>query len=322
MQKYLFIILVIISLSLAACSPAPAGELVPPDEAVEPTLPPTEPPIPTITPYAGGGRIVFSSTRDDPGILGLYIMDLDTQEISQVNTGFEVSLFGRWSPDGNVILLSEGDIWNLYTIYPDGSHLTQITDFRSANADWSPDGSRIVFQSDHQNEPEDTPDIYLIDSTGENMIEILDDPETPDYYPRWSPDGKKILFVSTRTGKTELFTISIDGTEIVQITETEEHVAGGEWSPDGSRIVFVYGGSNLTDLYVVDADGESNLVRLTSNEHHNQSPSWSPDGSQIVFSSDMGENWDWNLWVINADGSGLVQLTDDLFYDGHPDWSP
>ena len=348
MKKYLFIILMIIALSLAACKPAPAEAPAPPAEEAPPTQPPAPPPtevpptesppptetpvptetpiptetsIPTVAPYDGPERIVFSSNRDpDPAKLGLYIIDLETLVISPVDTGLDVNLFGKWSPDGNVILFSVADIWNIYTILPDSTNLTQITDFRSANADWSPDGSRIVFQSDHDNEPKDTPDIYVMDITGENMVEILDDPETPDYNARWSPDGEKILFVTSRTGKTELFTISLDGTEVNQVTDSGDPVAVGEWSPDGSRIVFAYGPGGLTDLYVVDADGVSNLVRLTSNNSRNQTPSWSPDGSQIVFSSIMSGVWE--LWTINADGTDLVQLTDDEYYNVYPDWSP
>jgi Tol biopolymer transport system component len=349
MKKYLFIILMIVILSLAACGPtapapeeapaeAPAEAAAPEEPAPPPTEKPTEPPpptetsvptetpiptetpLPTVAPYDGPERIVFSSNRSDPAILDLYVLDLETQEISPVNTGFEVALFGRWSPDGHMILFTVANIWNLYTILPDGTDLTQLTDFSSANADWSPDGGRIVFQSDHDNEPKDTPDIYVIDSTGENMVEILDAPEIPDYNARWSPDGEKILFTSNRTEKTELFTIGLDGAEILQVTESEAPIGGGEWSPDGSRIVFTYGGFGLTDLYVVDADGVSNMVRLTSNESRNQSPSFSPDGSQIVFSSDMGGVWD--LWTINADGNDLMQLTNDEYYNVYPNWSP
>jgi len=247
-------------------------------------------------------------------------MDVETLEITPVNTGFDTALFPQWSPDGNMILFTLPDIWNLYTIYPDGTNLTQITDFRSANADWSPDGAQIVFQSDHQNEPQDTPDIYIIDITGENLVEILDDPDIPDYNARWSPDGSKILFVTRRTGKDELFTMNIDGTDPVQVSDSADPVVQGAWSPDGTRIAFAYGGFGITDLYAMDSDGVSNVARLTNNESTNNSASWSPDGERIVFASNVSGNWD--LWVINADGTGLVQLTNDEFYDSFPDWSP
>jgi TolB protein len=61
-------------------------------------------------------------------------------------------------------------------------------------------------------------------------------------------------------------------------------------------------------------------MQLTDNNSRNQNPTWSPNGKQIIFASDMGGNW--NLWMINVDGTDLIQLTDDEFYNNYPDWSP
>lgn len=49
-------------------------------------------------------------------------------------------------------------------------------------------------------------------------------------------------------------------------------------------------------------------------------PRWSPDGSKIVFYSNRAGNFD--IYIVNADGTNLVQLTEDPGYDGMPDWSP
>jgi TolB protein len=266
--------------------------------------------------------IVFASNRgDDPAELGLYLLDLESKQITPVETGFEACVLPKWSPDGNSILFGVMDIWNLYTVMPDGSELTQITDFRSNNADWSPDGTQIVFQSDHQNEPQDTPDIYIIDITGENLVEILDDPPNIDYSPRWSPDGKRILFISSKSGKEEMFTMNVDGSDVVQLSESADQVIEAVWSPDGTRIVFAYGPYGRTDLFIADADDvRTNEVRLTNDQQANMHPTWSPDGKRIVFSSTTSGSTD--LWMIDADGTNLVQLTDDAFEELFPDWSP
>ncbi len=342
MDKKFSLAIIMIVIFLSACrpsAPAPTETLLPPavpTETQPPTqtaLPPTDTPaptetalptetlVPTLESYAGPPRIVFASNRGgDPNQLGLFLMDLETFEITPINTGLEVNLLPKWSPEGNRILFSIPEDWHLFTVLADGSQLTQLTDFRSNNADWSPDGMQIVFQSDHQNEPEDTPDIYIIDLLDENLLEILDDPDSIDYNPRWSPDGSKILFVTNRTGKHELFTMNIDGADLAQLMESEEPVTGAEWSPDGSKIAFTAGGFGLTELYVVDADGSANLLQLTDNDSSNQNPTWSPDGGQIIFSSNAGGNWD--LWIVDRDGANLVQLTDDAFYDNYPDWCP
>lgn len=285
-------------------------------------MPPTDTPAPTLTPYAGAPRIVFSSNRgDDPDKVDLFLIDPESLEITPINTGFEAAVLPSWSPDGNSIAFAIRDVWNLYTIHADGTNLTQVTDFRSNNPDWSSDGSRLVFQSDHQNEPQDTPDIYLININGQNLTEILDDPDVVDYSPRWSPDGSRILFISARTGKPEVFVMNPDGSDVTQITDSRDPVRMAVWSPEGERIAFVYGAGTMTDLYVIDKDGSADsVVRLTADSFTDDSLSWSPDGERIVFSSNRSGNWD--LWLINADGTNMVQLINDAFYDAYPDWSP
>ncbi len=308
---------------LVGCTPAPTGVPTQPQQENQvPTQ--TAIPIPTNTliPIEPPKResIVFSSNRgDDPNQLGLYLIDPETLQITPIDTGME-ALLARWSPDGETIVFAVPDIWNLYTVHPDGTGLTQVTDFRSNNADWSPDGNRLVFQSDHDNEPENTPDIYIIDITGENLVEIQDVPPIIDYSPRWSPDGSLILFISALPGSLQVFTMQPDGTQLKQITGGAENVTVGNWSPDGSRIVYVSGKGNTTELYIVDADGQSNLVQLTDDDFTDDGPVFSPDGKRIVFFSNRGGNWD--LWMIDVDGTNLVQLTNDAYYDAYPDWRP
>ncbi len=81
-----------------------------------------------------------------------------------------------------------------------------------------------------------------------------------------------------------------------------------------------------SDIYVMDPDG-SNKVNLTDNDSENEYPSWSPDGSKIAFYSDRDGGWDgtgfdYDIYVMDSDGSNLVQLTDNDSYDGFPSWSP
>lgn len=289
-----------------------------------PTVTPvsTEEPAPAIAAYDGPPRIVFSSNRgDDPNKIDLYLIDPESAEITPVETGVDVAILPSWSPDGNQIAFALAGVWNLYTVDADGSNLIQVTDFRSNNPDWAPDGSQLVFQSDHQNEPQDTPDIYVWNLADETLNELLDAPDDIDYSPRWSPDGSQILFISTRAGNMEIFTMNPDGSDIAQITDGADPISGASWSPDGEQIVFVYGKGAATDLYIIDKDGAvDSVVRLTSDEFSDTAPAFSPDGEQIVFASNRSGNWD--LWIVNIDGSELMQLTDDEYYDSFPDWSP
>jgi Tol biopolymer transport system component len=271
-----------------------------------------------------GPSIVFVSNRgDDQNKSDLYILDVETEEITPLNTGLDNVSLPKWSPDGSKILFVVQEIWNLYTINTDGTGLTQITDFRSNNGDWSPDGTQIIFQSDHQNEPQDTPDIYRIDVDGENLVEILDEPSVADFGPRWTPDGSQIMFISNRSGNYEIFQMNNDGSDIVKVSNTDSPILDIAISPDGGRIAFTYAYAypQGADLLIIDKDGSpDSIVQVTDNKAaaYDDSPSWSMDGKKIFFSSNRSGNSD--LWMINVDGSDPVQLTDDEYDDLFPDY--
>jgi Tol biopolymer transport system component len=89
-------------------------------------------------------------------------------------------------------------------------------------------------------------------------------------------------------------------------------------------IAYVSGNGVNKEIYVVNinAAGEpvGNPVRLTNNSVEDDYPSWSPDGTKITFASMSSGNWD--IWVMNANGTGLTQLTTDPNEDNYPSWSP
>ncbi|NOZ21055.1 MAG: hypothetical protein GXP25_08190 [Planctomycetes bacterium] len=99
-------------------------------------------------------------------------------------------------------------------------------------------------------------------------------------------------------------------------------------SPDGQRIVFhKINADEEADIWVVDRDGR-NLTQITTHPLNDIEPSWSPSGDRIAFASNRASSWlqrllgDWNydIWVMNADGTGMMQLTMDSKYEGHPCW--
>ena len=81
------------------------------------------------------------------------------------------------------------------------------------------------------------------------------------------------------------------------------------WSPDGSRIAFVR--YSQPGLFVLKL-GDWSFVNV---RNRGTSPAWSPDGRKLAFS-------DGELFVMNADGSSVVQLTNNVGFRGQPAWSP
>ncbi|MGB9300940.1 MAG: tetratricopeptide repeat protein [Anaerolineae bacterium] len=133
-----------------------------------------------------------------------------------------------------------------------------------------------------------------------------------DNVPRWSPDGLSLVYATKRFGPHHNSLIRTHS--LPQHSELELGLGDTpDWSNDGQRIVV-----KANVLVVMDRTG-GNVRQLTSNPS-DSSPDWSPAGSKIAFTRDTGGNWD--IWVINADGSGETRLTTDDSVDGLPAWNP
>lgn len=147
-----------------------------------------------------------------------------------------------------------------------------------------------------------------------------------DDYPGWSPDGRKITFVSNRDGANDIYSMNADGSGIERLTNTLAAEHSMTWSPDGTKILFESDRDGNSEIYVMNADG-SNQTRLTFNPTSDGGPSrFSPDGKKIVFArsaANAGEAfYNFDIYVMDADGSNLRQLTTDAEYDAGPSWSP
>ena len=113
--------------------------------------------------------------------------------------------------------------------------------------------------------------------------------------------------------------MSSDGSNIVQLTN-QEMATGPAWSPDGKRIVFECL-VHFTQICVMDNDG-SNGRQLTEGSWANFSPAWSPDGTKIAFVSNREFEHSRDIFVMNVDGSHVIQLTTDIASeDTSPSWS-
>jgi Tol biopolymer transport system component len=133
-----------------------------------------------------------------------------------------------------------------------------------------------------------------------------------DSVPRWSPDGLSLVYATKRFGPHHNSLIRTHS--LPQHSEFELGLGDTpDWSNDGQRIV-----ARASALVIMDRTG-GNARQLTSNPS-DSSPDWSPAGSKIAFTRDTGGNWD--IWVINADGSGETRLTTDDSVDGLPAWNP
>jgi TolB protein len=130
--------------------------------------------------------------------------------------------------------------------------------------------------------------------------------------PVWSPDGRKILF----SKNDDLYVMNGDGSGRVMLARGDAEVTGYSWSPDGRMIAFLQAGLIddlfFQELWVMAADGSGQL-RLAQ---EGGSPSWSPDGRMIAYEGGG------QIRLINVDGTGDTQLTNQRYGAVEPAWSP
>ncbi|MEM7681107.1 MAG: DPP IV N-terminal domain-containing protein [Planctomycetota bacterium] len=220
---------------------------------------------------------------------------------------------------------------DLYLQAVGGSAVTQLTS--SAGNDvmpqFSPDGKHVVFASDRSGNW----DIYLVPLAGGKPIQITSD-TTDELHPSFSPDGKQLVYCTygNATGQWQLVVIDLDRPAAARF------IGPGmfpEWSPTSDRIVFQRSrerGTRWFSVWTVDLeDGEATRPTEVAASPNAAliTPSWSPDGQMIVFSTvtDPAGVEDSapraaDVWVMAADGSQRFRVTDGVFANLAPTWSP
>lgn len=216
-----------------------------------------------------------------------------------------------YSPNGKKIVFNRngngvGD--DIYVMDADGMNMVRLTSHPAADflPYFSPDGTKIVFTSDRDGDSE----IFVMDADGKNLKQLTNN-EHKDWYASFSPDGKKIAYSSAIDGLEDIWIMDADGGNKTRLTNNDRKVAHGpDFSPDGQTIVFVsdiYGKhGNNAQVWTIGVDGKG-LKCLTDRNAFHSGVDFSPCGKYIAYKSNWGGSW--NIFVINADGSNIRQVT-------------
>ena len=252
---------------------------------------------------------------------------VDSREPVLVGDPIDVSALS-----GRIVLSSEDDV---FTANADGTDAVRVTQRRGPEFDpsWSPGGQRIVYRDSRRGINHDD-EIFVMHADGRHARNLTRNPAN-DWGPDWAPDGTTIVFNSDRDGQPMGgFLVRADGSNLHRIP-TDAWVEYPTWAPNGKRIAFMGGTTPAEyDIWAVDLDGR-HLRQLTDSPGSDGWPAWSPDGSRIAFTSvrddcsysdapdcrstgDIGPHHD--IWVINADGTGLARVTSE--FGQFVAWSP
>jgi TolB protein len=184
--------------------------------------------------------------------------------------------------------------------------------------------------------------IYTADLDGGNL-RVLSDAPGYNAEATISRDGKHIVFTSTRNGDIDIYTMDADGSHVRQLTHELGYDGGAFFSYDGKKIVYraehpstpaqiadykellsrgLVRPGNL-EIWVMDANGK-HKHQVTENGAANFGPYWHPDGKRIIFASNMSDpksGRDFDLYIINEDGTGLERVTYAPDFDAFPMFS-
>jgi len=167
--------------------------------------------------------------------------------------------------------------------------------------------------------------VGIVNADGTDFHLITSGPNN-NAFPSFSPEGKRIVYRTAGPGEDGLRVMNLADQSIVKLTNDWDNFP--IWSPLGDSIAFVRRTGNDFQVFTIRPDGTG--IKQLTNIHGNEAHlAWSPDGKRLLFtSSRMGFKDEaiytgapqpyGEIFVMNSDGTGVEQLTDDQWEEGAP----
>jgi len=306
--------------SALSLEPSPAQEEI----AAEPVLPPP-PPEPRLEAASDAHLTLFGEFPDRARIpfqaRAASPMEQHTFTIEGADFDVDLAPDAQWMVFSSTRHTSRPDLY-LKTV--DGRAVTQLTSDPAADVQpcFSPDGKSVAFASDRSGNW----DLWIIGLEGGQCRQITRSP-MHEVHPSFAPDGKRLAYCAfnPRADQWELWTLQFDQ------PGSKKMIGIGlfpEWSPVADSIVYQKArqrGGRWFSIWRVDLQmGEPKFpVELAASaEHAFIQPSWSADGQWVAYGTAvLGAGADarespvpvlshGDVWIMRADGTSLLQLTD------------
>lgn len=275
--------------------------------------------------------MLFDGYNDDYEI---FVMNADGSE--QRNISNHVGVDWLYYAEGDrLYFISDRDStkrrYYLYEMKWDGSEVRRITDFLVHDSWMSArNNGKELIVSINENDDFDSRDLFIISNEGEILSQLTND-EFNNTDAHFSPDGSQIVFRSNRAEVDELYIMNDDGSNIKQLTyypaddttaqDWEYHAGPPNWSIQ-NRISYISKQNNNYSIFSIAPDG-SNFMQITPDTTAEGLPanqgwhSWSRGDSLIAYNAtDWQGNYD--IYIMNADGSNIRRLTDGIKYEQAP----
>ncbi len=281
--------------------------------------------FPVISPV--GTHIAYWTERVSGGGQQLNIMRIDGSAkltLSDPNRSLypEPHVFSK---SGTLLAYADSYIGKpkLHIVNADGSNDHALTSdtTNEIHPIFTCDNNRVVFNTLRDGNWE----IYVSGVNGTGLTN-LSNHSAGDYLAELSSDCSKILFESDRSGNRDIFSMNLDGSNVVQLTHNPGEDYRPFYSPDDKKIGFISrpGNNGQYDLWVMNADG-SNLHQVSSSASSGATccPQYqfSADSNKLLFHSFLPGN-NLEIFLVNVDGSGLINISNDPTNDASESFKP
>lgn len=268
------------------------------------------------------------------GVAGNYSRRLQTLPVIHE---LDFDYIGTANPAGTAVMVTSqrqnefGDyVDNLFTFSPNGNDRVQLTQGEDNDAFsfpvYSPDGTKIAYGYS---------EIYIMNADGTGEVHLTEQwPDPSDIFqgPRFSPDGTQLVFSCAYSligfpEDSSICRVNTDGTNLGRLRDFphgsyEPSFYSPRFTPDGNGIYVITSENSIYDrLAVIPNSSQPLPATPLSGDHNVISFDLSPDGTKLVYVTTAGADSSREIFIVNSDGSGITQLTDDSNSDKDPTFS-